>query len=102
MLFVEMHDEIVEVIPADVRSLTFCSFGNLLYGALGSTSSARGCLSCPLLLAPPTWTGLGSGAAVGRTLLLGPDPWIENRFGYSLRNETILPAFAGPYTSVVS
>ena len=69
---------------------------------------ARGRLSAAgplLLLAPPTWTGRaagGAGAAAGSTLMPGPEPWIENSFGYSFKNETVLPAFEGPYVSAVS
>ena len=71
---------------------------------------ARGCLSAAgplLLLAPPPWTGRAAGgagaAAAGSTLMPGPEPWIENSFGYSFKNETIRPAaFEGPYVSAVS
>ena len=71
---------------------------------------ARGRLSAagPLLLLArtTTWTGRaagGAGAAAGSTLMPGPEPWIENSFGYSFKNETIRPAaFEGPYVSAVS
>ena len=50
-------------------------------------------------LDPPTCTGragLGSGGAAGSTLMFGPEPWRENKFGYNLRVFTILPCFDGP------